>query len=753
MALGLPGSDTALSIAADPTKLIPMATAAGVLVTIGAVVWTYEAYTHYEEKKHRKEIEAVNAIHKRFLERVPIPENREIQGFPPIFKLTQNEKSSSADSMHFTDAEVEDIGNTTTQGLDIALTKYRELILNAILKLKEYYLDRKERHDVTAGVLSYLMYMLEKKFLNFEGYEYDIAYLHAFSKFISEYMSMEGTEKSQHFQRLDLVRAYLLEAKQELEKHQKALSLEGMIAELNSRSVNTSKKLIRTFVQLTTPKEDWKYVKTATFDELSNDVLRKKYTNKRLGGLVIWSDKKIEISQSNFRDWMEWLLMYFEESINIDSPMTVDDVISPASLFALPDLQRRAQIKKKSFKRKKELDELQSLDDQLKSIRSVFARCNNFVTVKLDQKTANDTPKFINISEEAEVIDRSKVLVSFATLIHQTISLEYLCVYLLKSVKQLGEIYMKNPSHFVKIFEVLDGICNQIKQSIAVNKDEITEILKANLNKGRLAAEEILIEETQDLLDSTHTTISRLGKKIQDYRDAAVGNDEMDDAEIESVKHEMFEVANKLANIYNLKNANPNNKPTTPPIIVSDPSNTQPSYTNLQRMRMLGARLAPKPPRTFWQTHRFKILGGILIATAVLSMLVAAAISIFSAGALSAISAIAIGAGFKIGMAGLALMGVDALFGFACGLVVGGVADGVIAASVGINTAMTTNSINVTLQKNNRRSAPTVVRKASNASDKPAASSKNQPAQPRRQPAPNPQPVVDGSVRHTSRVG
>lgn len=697
MSTGLPGSEIALSLAQNPAALITMTTAAGVLVTVGAVAWTYKAYTNYEEKKHRKEIEFINQLHKKHLEKIPIFDNKEIQGFPPIFKLKEGEKASAVDALHFTDDEIKAVGNATAEDLDPSLDKYRELILNAILKLKEYYFSRKERHDVTASIISYLLYMLEKYCLNFQGYVYDNAYLQAFAEFMIAYMSIDKAVDSQHFEHLNPVRAYLLAAKQELEKHQKSLSLSDMLSELNKFCKDASKKLIRIFVQMITPVKDWKYVETATFDELQANVLRKKYTKWRILG-VPWRDKKIEIPKSNFNEWLSWLLMYFEESIDTDSPMTIDDVLEPAKIFSLPDLEKRHLLKKKGLgKTTKEWNDLQALNDELKALRQVFASCDNFVTMKLDKKTAEDTPKFIHVTKKDELIERADTYVGIATLAHKVISLKYLCHYLIDSTKQLGLIYMRNPSHFVMIFEVVNGMCDEIKQSVDDTKELIVNIKKENLNKGRLEDQELFPETINKLLDSVHTTTTRLAKQIQEYRDSVAGNEDFERSAVESVKHALIEVANKLAAVFNIK---PQPQKHTP---------GQQSSTDAAKPAPAAPLPKPRPfksaPRTYWQANRIKIMGGIFLTVAILSLIVAAAISIFSAGTLSPLAVLVAGAGMKIGISGLVLVGADAVFGLACGMIAGGVIDAAISASVSVRNCLSSSSvINTKLEQSNKKS-------------------------------------------------
>lgn len=688
------GSQTALSMAANPVAATAMLTAAGVSLTIGAAAWGYHVYTAYEEKKHRKEIEDINKLHKNFLEKIVVAEYNDIQGFPPVFKLTPGEKSTSVDSMHFTDDQIKDIGKTTPHGIDISLYKYRELILNAINELKTYYLDRDEPKDITAGVLSYLMYILESKCLNFAGYEYDIAYLNALSKFINAYASSRHTKNSQHFSRLSPVYGYINDALQELQKHKESLSLTRMISDLSECCLSESKKMIKTFVKLITPEKNWKYVDMAVHDELAQGKLRRGYVHTEIIGLKVWSDPVIDMLKSNFQDWLNFLLKYFEESINPASPMTINDIKSPEELFIIPDLSK---LPSKNHKGKN--DEAKKNQALLKSIRHVFNECENYITMKLDPKTELTSPEFIHITEDEELVARTKILASFAALTHQMISLQYLSVYLLKSIKQLGEIYVKNPRHFTLIFNVVMGLCNKIIQSIENHQKEITAIQQQNKNTMQLEAQELFPQQTLDMLNTTHATISKLSRSILDFRNKVAANYDSLIIEKESVKHEMFEVAGVLAEIYNMRqdtaadlSHSTNSTADDSESLPDDQSKTPKSAPNNKHKIIDGAIESTKsgsektqsyikPEPTFWQKHKYKILAAIFISAAILCAALAVIIAFFSAGTLTPASVMMVGLGMKIGVAGAAFIGINLVLGSVISAVFGAIVGSAVAAA------------------------------------------------------------------------
>lgn len=274
----------------------PLGSIAALSIAATTSIFIYKEYKEYEEKKYRLQIEEINRLHKKYLSRIVVDDG-EIKGFPSIFKLPEN-SGAKAESMHLTQEEVEDVGSTLPRGTDVALSKYRRLILSAILKLKDYYISRSEKTDITAGVLSYLLYMLEQKCLNFAGYPYDIPYLNAMTHFINAFASMKDSENTQHFSRLQPIYSYLLAAQQYLEKHKESLSLEEMLSELRDSCESFSNTMIRNLGKLINKNQYWELMPTVALDELSHGLLRKKYIHTEVKSIVLTSDDEIKIKNS-----------------------------------------------------------------------------------------------------------------------------------------------------------------------------------------------------------------------------------------------------------------------------------------------------------------------------------------------------------------------------------------------------------------------------------------------------------------------
>lgn len=539
----LSGSPTALSLSAIPLTAATIISA-GVLVSVASATFAYKVYKDFEEKKHRRQIEKVNELHRLYLNKILVPGYNEIRGFPPIYKLSADKESSAAESMHMTDEEVAAIGTMLPHSTDAGLSEYREAVLSAILKLKDYYFCRKNNNDIPGGVLTYLLYMLETKCWNFEGYEYDIAYLEAISNFVNAYASIKGIENSQHFSRLQPVYAYLLTAKQALEKHKEFLSLQELVGELRDRAQENSNRLLRNFVKLIVKPAHFDFAETVAYDELKEGILRREYVHSEVGGVTFKKDHQKELSSSVFKQWIMALAKYYLQSLSPDINLKEDDLLSPTKLFGFANTAR--DILNETHPRKKKLKTKKQVKAQLEEIREVFKNSSNFITTKLD--STKKISKFVAVTSRNELIDRTEVLANFAKLIHELISLQYLCAHLLKSIGQLGEIYVKNPHHFYDIFKILDKLCMRIVQRSRDVIQAFSAIQKENHNIMRLEREELLPKSIHALVESTSITILRLGEHIKNYRNTVT--DVRKITNVEAANYEMLSVAQLVSKLY-----------------------------------------------------------------------------------------------------------------------------------------------------------------------------------------------------------
>jgi len=529
-----PGSAVALALAADPAVLPVIMTVAGVALTVSAAVFAYHEYEAYEENKHKKEIEVVNELHQKFLAKISIPDAEDIKGFPAIFKFRVEDKAEVIESMHMTEEQVRDVGQNCKRCDDESLQPYRQAILDAILKLQEYYFI-KDKNSVTSRVICYLLYMLETKCLNFQGYDYDIGYLSALIHFINAYASLKNTTKTQHFSRFNAVYRCLMEAKQSLERHRELLSLDEMIRELKDFCVFESDHLIRYLMRMFVENNNEIYIQTVTMDELSHNILRQEYIRSAFSGMIFDRDNEIHLPHCIFTEWVVALSRYYLYSTDVISNIKEDEITLTTKIFS--DVESKQQ---------KKYWEAQKLFEQIKAIRAVFKETSNYISTKAIDKD------LIPVNDTQEVIERTKMIYRFALLTHQVISLQYLCMQLLKSLKQLGEVYVKNPNHFRHIFILLSLLCQKIKENTVMCKNDIENIQIMNGDRMQLDSFQLFPEEVKTRLDNIGLRINRLEDGIKDYREKAIKELSFSEVETE-IKNHMLETAHLIENLYQLK--------------------------------------------------------------------------------------------------------------------------------------------------------------------------------------------------------
>lgn len=542
------GSLSALSLAQNPSTLPILATIAGVGITVATSVFVYKIYHDYEEKKHKKEMDAVNLLHKKFLEKIIIPDLQEIQGFPAIFKL--NPKDNVVEAIIYTKEEVEAIGQNYPHNVDIALSMYREAIINVIDKLKAYYLERGIYNDITASVLSYLLFIFETKCLNFAGYDYDIAYLNALSNFIIGYASIEERVVSQHFSRLQEVSSYIQDAKEALQKHKDSLTLEEMLRQLRGTCSDYSKQLLREFTKLINSMKNWRYVDNVTAEEIANGILRKKYVRSEIKGIPYRYDRAKAIYRSFFKDWAVKLADYYLKTLDPDTSLKSTDILPPKEMFKYPHLVDE------KLSPDENLSQTIQENENLTKMRAFFKTCKNFVTHQAGKSPLTSLPDFVPITDIHLMDDRNELLYRLALLIHKMISLQFLCTFLLKSIKQLGEIYIKNPLHFNKVFLVLNKLCEQISNDADKNKTSIT-LLDPN-KMMQLAEGGLLAEKIKSILTTIGSSVIHHEQMIRAYRSKLTAQDALE--QMAFVKQEMFEVTNFYAELYDIINTLENKK-------------------------------------------------------------------------------------------------------------------------------------------------------------------------------------------------
>ncbi len=386
------GSLSALSLlASGGTTAIPGLIIGGAVVAVTAAIFTYKEYKKFEEKKHKKKIEEINKLYTERLKKITVPFYGSIDGFPPLFQLN---KENKYESLHYTLAEVKDIGKVLPSGGDVALVSYRESIRAALRKLQEYYFLRAKNEDeesdeITIRVLSYLLHMIDTKCLNFLGYEYDIAYLDALTEFINEYASLGRGEHSQHFSRLKKVYKYLLEAKQKLEKHKEFLSLSETVAALRDHCVQHSDLMIRTLVKMVASKGDTELAATVSHDEIIDGILREHYIRKELWGIELVADHQVDILESVFKEWLKNLSIYYLSSLNIEAGQKTTKTPCYEDFFSFIKKAENYLAGKTIAQSEKEIKKLnEEIQEQLKLIAKVFKESDNFISTPFQPRSA-----------------------------------------------------------------------------------------------------------------------------------------------------------------------------------------------------------------------------------------------------------------------------------------------------------------------------------------------------------------------------
>lgn len=547
-------STAALSLASTEAGLVVLAVATGAAITIAGVTYVYDAIQEYKAKEIQKEAEYINILHARFLEKIPIYDLHEIQGFPPPFKITKEGDSVKIDSMHFTEEQIRKFGTNLPRSEDIELVVYQKYIENAIKKLKTYYDSRDDKHDITSSVLVYLMYFLEKYCYSFSGYDYDTAYLDGIEKFINELGSEKNNVNSKRFSYLSKVYPYILDAKQELEKRKQAMSLTTMLNELNHACIKINEDLIKCMTMVSLDSKHWPLIENAPMDKLAQGVVNDEYVSHQLFGFVLWTTKEVDTLLSLFGKWAIVLANYYWKALDPLTTLTENDIKSPDQEFVYPDLKILNNLRQKKNLSSEEKLEKKRLENEMEALKKSFASNPNFFTTIVDPATiTKKTPKFLIIKDEETIINRTEAVAKLATLTHKISETMDFASEFIKCSKQLGEIKLKSPNHFVGIFNLLYDLCHQIGNDVKDCKMELQKIQKTNKNSMRLGNLRVLPDLIFSTLDICEAKITTSCNRIHEYREKVRLNLNVDEPTYESVVHEIFTQATFISKLYKLK--------------------------------------------------------------------------------------------------------------------------------------------------------------------------------------------------------
>lgn len=548
-----PGSLAALSISTRSSSCPPLTQAPDLVINVSSTPMRYTAFTPLEEKKYKEEIEKIDGLYQKFLDNIVIKDFNDIQNLPPIFKLPTAKKANPIESIYFTDNEVKNIGLHAPHMTDITLANYQEYILNAISILKSYYFSRKERKDVTTCVISYLLYILEKKGLYFEGYTYDIAYLNALINFIRAYASIKNRENTQHFSHFNDVYKDLLNAKHELEYQYDNKAFENVVHQLADTCLSTSKQMLKQMVKMIMPNEHWNHVSNATMEAIASKKIRNRYIHSEIKGIILKEDEEVVLPDSIFTHWITTLATYYLQTLASDKKMSVNDILSPDKIFIYPHCTKIADANFDQLsERLSPLLITEIEQEEIQSIRKLFSYCKNYMTTKLGSANKHGMPQFMSITDAKDIIIRSKLLSNYAILVHQLISLQYLSSCILKSIKELENLTLNNPTYLYHILNTADELCTQTRKSIEDIKEGFIFLQNENNNAMQLEEKEDFPKQIKLLLDTTMTTLKKLNLQIKARKEKITPITSDTISTNKYIKQETYEIAAALSNMYHI---------------------------------------------------------------------------------------------------------------------------------------------------------------------------------------------------------
>jgi hypothetical protein len=476
----------------------------------------------YKEEKHKAQIDAINKLHRKYLSNLSTSTGAQITALPQIFQFKADNKT--VESLHYNTDELDDIGTAPPEA-PRPLTLYEQYIIDAILKLKAYYHDLASKDDITAGVLSYLLNILQNRCLSFAGYDYDISYLNALISFINNYASMKNTENDTHFNRLMDVYTPLKFAVQELEKHKESMSLSDMVEEARKACLDTNNQLIRLMVRIIVPEKYDALIETVTHHELEQDILRKKYVDIEKWGIIFKSKHEIDLPNSIFHDWIMGLSNYFLEAQDPTSILHGKSFMQPDELFAFINWARDVAIRPEPeklnnphYKEQKQQynEDKKKLHDALNLIHKVFVHAPCFVNSKL--RKSKNKEEFVVVDSDEDLLAAAEFIAQFGHLIHGLISLQGLCTALSSQIQELGLNFFNSKSNFERTFASFNELYTLAQQNLHTMQTKLVDIDVANENVMRIAYKIELQNQMDRALKNVASRLLVLADKVRHYK-------------------------------------------------------------------------------------------------------------------------------------------------------------------------------------------------------------------------------------------
>jgi len=507
-----------------------VAAAAVVAAAIAAGKFIQHQYEEKELAKHKAEIDQINEIYKRHLEKISVTLDSPVIEIklPPIFDAefhpTVLLQRTALQSLY------EDGLSSTYPN---SLAPYGQSILKAMRLLTAYHerrLDSRriglmkgdvgEAHDTTSAVLSYCMLMLSQYCVNFKGDAYEIACLKAMTSFLSAFVSCNKYRECS--EQLAPVYVELDDALLFLEEHCLKLSMQDLIRQCRSDCDNFNDHMIRLCVQLIIPNEYWPQVPYLTLGD--HDIAKKVVIPRYAFRDGNWENhiiRKLDVGYSEvllpncmLSDWLCYLAQQYDSTFK-KSPSPVH---RPEENF--------------------------SSDTEIQKITEAVFRngISNFLTnTAIDQEAFSATKKIVCITEKKKIDEQNKgekqkkeqmeearikekkkerimLYRNIYQLVKRSISAQKFSGQIEDQMEELGTYYFVNSSQCDFIFDVLDGLSEQIRAiagekglSMAVHglKSEFHGVMLETQEDGLLRAFEKELQRAEQVVNVIKKTVQR----------------------------------------------------------------------------------------------------------------------------------------------------------------------------------------------------------------------------------------------------
>lgn len=475
-------------------------------------------FKKYDKKKHKDEMIKINWMLEQCCER-----NDRQANLPTIFKFMtfENDNSETVYSLHLSEIQAEEIGTSHAQHQYPIFAGYIEAMRNAILKLKRCYFIHNDKNDVTAGVLSYLLCVIEHKLLHFKGDDENVTYVTVLEEFVNDFrFSVSNADQRRY---LKEVNRELRIAKEYLIEQSESYDLKKSIAELWRELIWQSNALIHSLVKLVACEADRSFVDSTTINELGEGLLASETMNKVM-------------SLSIFQKWITDLAAYYQSVIDCKTNRMCDQIYDPSQLFLIPDFER--------YKMDKEVDYL----------LEIFNHSPNFLTTQLNFNESTGESTSVPINDKNILIQRITVMSKMALAIQQMMTLAYLAKHVLNSMYQFNDIQRKIPRYIAGVLNVMDGMSEQINNIVSYLNSEFRILYDVAEYESNFI-DPMYLEITTSFY-VTRLSIKKFAAQIKLYYMYLTKNYKKDEGKPapESFKYEMISVARMVGGIHHIPN-------------------------------------------------------------------------------------------------------------------------------------------------------------------------------------------------------